>query len=670
MLGGRALLQRLPAASPDLSTPALVRLSRWAPDPALRREASLLLLGRVPAQPQRQAELMRHQGWGADPLAAVALKHAALAAEALGRPGQVNRLWTQLLRRFPSTPAAADALYSLGRRRPALRATLLQRFPAHPAALAAALELGPAPVARLEGALHLARWGARWPGAEGRLRQVCSSGSATPSPVQRALLAEGLAQLGDGEAALACLGKDPGVDRAAALAALSPSGQLELAQALLRADPQYRRQALDLLVAVARRAPEPQGAKPSASMAPASMAPEDAAADGAVRLLVQQQGDGVAEALAALPTRWRATAPVAAQRVLADPQGRGGLALLRRWPGDSASWDLQWELVRRQLLAGQWAAAGSLLDALPPARLPAPLAARSRFWRGWVHRQLGNGQAALDAWRELRRPSPGGYYGWRAALLLGQASPLGSAAPPRSDSWQPLASGDSQLDQLWRLDQRTEAWELWRTRRGNRPLQQPGELLVEGRLRQGVGDDWMGLAQLEQASLRLPPDQCRLLPQLERSLHPDRFGPILRAVADRHRVPLELLQGLAKQESRFTPTVQSGAGAVGLMQLMPATASELAGAPVSTGELEDPARNADLGGRYLQGLLGRWQGNLLLAVASYNAGPAAVEGWIDPRLTAAPELWVEAIPYPETRLYVKRVLGNAWSYRNPGWPGC
>jgi soluble lytic murein transglycosylase len=107
------------------------------------------------------------------------------------------------------------------------------------------------------------------------------------------------------------------------------------------------------------------------------------------------------------------------------------------------------------------------------------------------------------------------------------------------------------------------------------------------------------------------------------------------------------------------------------MQLMPDTASELAGAPVSPAELEDPKRNAALGARYLADMLQQWRGNPLLAVASYNAGPGAVQGWSDdPRLRTAPEVWVEAIPYPETRLYVKKVLGNAWSYQGERRPSC
>ena len=123
---------------------------------------------------------------------------------------------------------------------------------------------------------------------------------------------------------------------------------------------------------------------------------------------------------------------------------------------------------------------------------------------------------------------------------------------------------------------------------------------------------------------------------------------------------------VAKQESRFSPSVRSGAGASGLLQLMPATASELAGEPLDHQALSDPARNATLGAAYLKQLLSSSGGNLFQTIASYNAGPGAVASWLNSRgfdLQREPELWTEAIPYPETRLYTKKVLGNYWSYR-------
>ena len=666
LLGGRALLLQRPPLTPLTPEPTLERVRRWSPDPGRRREASLLLASRLqnPEPAKAELRLLRGQGWGRDVLAALVLKRQALARQQLSGPEEAEPLWNRLHRRFPGHPADADSLYALGREQPALRRKLLNQFPAHPAALAAALEAGPAPADRLRGALHLARWGPRWPGADERLRQVCGSGSSGLSPAQRAQLATGLAELGDGEAAVNCLsGGGSQVN-----AALSAEARLTLARTLLKGSPERRSQAMALLAGIPNRWPK------------------SPAAEEAVRLLSRQEGPEVAAALQKLAPPWRDSPPVLAHRALAaastganaTPAGDPDpLALLRRWPDDPASWDLQWELARLRLLAADWSGAEALLSAIPAGRLPPPLAARQRFWLGYVQRQLGREEAAITTWRELRLHHPGGYYGWRASVQLGEGDLALEADPRRggrgkpASTWQPLASGDPQLDRLWRLGQTTEAWEVWRHRRGSRAPEGSRELLLEGRLRQGVGDDWTGLGQLEQASLTLPPERCELMPQLERSLHPRRFEEAFRPAADEENLSLALLLGLAKQESRFTPAVRSGVGAVGLMQLMPDTAAEVAGQGVSGGELEDPRRNAELGARYLRGLLTQWQGDPLLTVASYNAGPGAVQGWTgDPRLRSAPELWVEAIPYPETRLYVKKVLGNAWSYQAERRPAC
>lgn len=647
LVGGRALLARQPALTPATTTDRLEWLQHWDADPWRRREASLLLAARS-KDPQQQRQWLRGQGWGPDPLAALVLKQDALAAAALGRPETSLALWRQLQRRFPGDPASADALYALGGDNPGKRGQLLQRFPAHPAALAAALSAGPEAAERRRGALHLARWGARWPGAEARLRQVCKDDAAVLEARQRAQLAEGLAELGDAEGALRCLGST--------LNGLGASGRLSLGRALLAGNAQQQVQAETLLLDLVRSAPT---------------APE---AEAAVRLLAQQGSPAAAAALARLPPRWRDSAPVLARRILeAKATDAAALKLLRRWPLDPASRTLQWDLVRERLLAGRWRAAMALLEAIPTDQLPPPLAARQSFWIGFLQQQLGEGAAARATWEALLRRHPGGYYGWRAAVRLGQGElqlDAGPHTPAGRSDWRPLASGDGTLDRLWRLDQRTEAWETWRHRRGRRAPEGGRELLLEGRLRQGVGDDWTGFGLLEQASLKLDGNQCALERELERSLHPLRFEAAFRAAATQAGLPMELLLGVAKQESRFTPAVRSPVGATGLLQLMPATAAELAGGPVPETVLEDPAGNASLGARYLAQMLRQWDGDPLLAVASYNAGPGAVAGWVGPRLRSDPELWVEAIPYPETRLYVKKVLGNVWSYQQGSEPGC
>ncbi|MEB3243891.1 MAG: lytic transglycosylase domain-containing protein, partial [Cyanobacteriota bacterium] len=483
---------------------------------------------------------------------------------------------------------------------------------------------------------------------------LCAEGSLRPASA--AQLARGLAEAGDGGGALRCLGQPS--PEPARVAALDDAGRLVVARALLKGGPEQRRLAAAWLADLVRQRPR---------------APE---AEEAVRLLSEREEPDAVALLNTLPPRWRDSAPARARLASADPSGRAALEVLRRWPRDPASWALQWEQTRRLLLAGQWEGALATLEALPPELLPPALAARHRFWRGYAQRQLGQEDAAILTWKELLLHHPGGYYGWRASLRLGQEDlalrrdAKTPATPPPEPPWQPLASGDAALDALWRLGQPTEAWEAWRVRRGGQPPTTSADLLVEGRLRQAVGDDWTGLAQLERAALRLSPDQCALLPQLERSLHPRRHLDAFAPEAQRQGLTLPLLLGVAKQESRFTPAVQSSAGAVGLLQLMPATAAELAGAPLTTADLQDPRRNASLGARYLRGLLDQWNGDPLAAVASYNAGPGAVQGWTTPDRQAVPELWVEAIPFPETRLYVKKVLGNAWSYQRERRPAC
>lgn len=640
LIGRQALLLR-PQPSPATPTARLERLRLLDPDPARRREANLLLL-RAGADPARRQRLLRGQGWGPDPLAALVLKLDAQASEELGQASRAQALWRQLLRRFAAVPASADALYALGRTEPEQRAVLLQRFPAHPAALAAALEAGPGP----GGILHLARWGPRWPGAEPRIRQVCGSSSARLSASERSLLAGALAQLGDGAVALRCLGPRLG----------SAGTELALGRALLAGTAADSALAGKRLLGLSRLAPS---------------SPEAAAA---ARLLSERQGPGALALLAQLPPALQQTAPVQARLAF-----EGDLAwrpVLARWPADPASWDLAWDLARQQLLKREWAQAAALLGVLDADRLPTPQAVRQLFWLGMAEQRLGQAEAARRRWRQLLQRSPWGYYGWRATVQLGEeASPLrlkaqSAAGPLAPSAWQPLASGQPRLDRLWRLGQPLEAWEEWRHQRGNTSPDTPAPLKLEGRLRQGVGDDWKGLAQLEQANVLWIGARCRAALPLERALHPVRYGPVFSRAAAAEGLDPTLLLAVAKQESRFTAGVASPAGAVGLLQVMPATAAELAGGPVSGDQLRQPAFNAALGARYLAWLLMQWQGNPFLSIASYNAGPGAVRSWLNPSLETEPELWVEAIPYPETRLYAKKVLGNLWSYQQLARRGC
>jgi soluble lytic murein transglycosylase len=123
---------------------------------------------------------------------------------------------------------------------------------------------------------------------------------------------------------------------------------------------------------------------------------------------------------------------------------------------------------------------------------------------------------------------------------------------------------------------------------------------------------------------------------------------------------------ITRQESAFMDDARSGVGASGLMQLMPATAKETArkfSIPLaSPAQVLDPDTNIQLGAAYLSQIHGQFNGNRVLASAAYNAGPGRVRQWLRGANHLAFDVWVESIPFDETRQYVENVLSYAVIY--------
>ena len=131
-----------------------------------------------------------------------------------------------------------------------------------------------------------------------------------------------------------------------------------------------------------------------------------------------------------------------------------------------------------------------------------------------------------------------------------------------------------------------------------------------------------------------------------------------------------LLFAIARQESAFAYDAKSSAGALGLMQLMPATAKQTAQRAgvkkFSTRDLIRPEINIRLGSRYLDQLLNQFDGNRIFATAAYNAGPYRVKQWLSRQEPGMPfDIWIETIPFKETRHYVQNVMvfSVIYSYR-------
>jgi soluble lytic murein transglycosylase len=141
---------------------------------------------------------------------------------------------------------------------------------------------------------------------------------------------------------------------------------------------------------------------------------------------------------------------------------------------------------------------------------------------------------------------------------------------------------------------------------------------------------------------------------------PVPFQERLRDYAAKRGLDESWVYALVRAESAFMEDARSPAGALGLMQVMPNTGAEVAKRIGWRNFQADHLRRADvnvpIGTAYLKQMLERFQGNLILATAAYNAGPGAVQRWLPASDCVEPDIWIERIPFTETRKYVQRIL--------------
>lgn len=284
---------------------------------------------------------------------------------------------------------------------------------------------------------------------------------------------------------------------------------------------------------------------------------------------------------------------------------------------------------------------------------------QANYWLGRANLGLGETAAARTAF-ETAAGFGTVYYGQLARAELGQA---GVDIRPLPD-WQQsetLFNGHQVVRAVRLLAANGKAnLAIPLLRHWGNGLQSGGELLLAARLAQEIGGHHLAISIANTADQRGTPLDLFSFPK-------DGLPANAQLAADRAAV-----FAITRQESMFQVDAVSSAGARGLMQLMPGTAREVAGKvglDYSPSRLvSDGAYNALLGSTYLATQLDRYDGSLLLAAAAYNAGPGNANKWIaaygDPRAgNVDPVIWVELIPFQETRTYVKRVLGNYLVYR-------
>jgi soluble lytic murein transglycosylase len=292
------------------------------------------------------------------------------------------------------------------------------------------------------------------------------------------------------------------------------------------------------------------------------------------------------------------------------------------------------------------------------AKLPITLA-RGAYWAGRAEAALGHDQAATD-WFDKAAQFQTTYYGQLAAAMPGVVAldkpvPEPKATPAEREAFERREIVRAALV-LLALGQDDRAKPF--LGRLADLAQSPAEFAAAADFAEEAGRPDLGVAVARKAFYAGY--------SLLRAGYPIIWMPRNAGTEQ------ALLLALTRQESAFDRRAVSPSGALGLMQLMPATARQTAasiGMPFATDRLlGDGEYNVTLGQAFFDSLLANFNGSYVLSIAAYNAGPGRVQQWLgqfgDPRQPGVdPVDWVESIPYTETRNYVQRVLENLQVYR-------
>ncbi len=318
---------------------------------------------------------------------------------------------------------------------------------------------------------------------------------------------------------------------------------------------------------------------------------------------------------------------------------------IRHQPVDGADLPQQESRIKAALYREDWPQVLTLISQLPPQSRKAEV---WRYWHARALEQTGDEQTAAVEFARLA--SERSYYGFLAADRSGVAYALNhqTTTPRQADikalNEQPGIARARELHHLGReLDARRE-WHLSTRHLGRKQLMAAAK----------IADAW---GWRDQAIFTLA--RSEFWEDLELRFPLDHDELVVRNARTQSLTPAYVF-AVIRQESAFRADAHSPAGARGLMQLMPATARQVARQrlkqqPPDRQQLKQPATNIALGTAYLRQVLDKWQNNPVLATASYNAGPHRVMKWLPARPLAA-DIWVELIPFRETRGYVKRVL--------------
>lgn len=331
-----------------------------------------------------------------------------------------------------------------------------------------------------------------------------------------------------------------------------------------------------------------------------------------------------------------------------------------RFPSSSHAAQARFRAAVLAFAAGQHRTAANELDSLLALHPSADDGMAARYWMGRALLATGDTVTAMARWRTVAAEYPLSYYGMLAAERLGELPWAPSQVPDSFEEIEDLTEAMSRVDHLEKLGMDSEARAELEAladaadSSSARLLTTAYLMREHGLVARGVQLGWRAIRASPSADARA-----------YRLVYPIVHREAIILESRRRNLDPALVAAIIRQESGFNPRATSSAGARGLMQMMP-TVGRAVARSIDVPEwrpdlLYQPDINLQLGIRHLEAFISRYEAPY--ALAAYNAGESRLVRWLRRPGAQDPELFVERIPFTETRDYVRIVLRNRAMYR-------
>jgi soluble lytic murein transglycosylase len=594
-------------------------------------------------------------------LAADIAQKRAQAYEIMGDKAQAKAAWEALLKSYPDEAVATEALLALGKKNPKDWEQMIEKFPSHPNTQEMARLWMKQYPNQPQWKLLLARYGFEKPGITkvldelmARPERINGKRLDQPKPEEWEAIALGYWKDKKYTQASAAYAKAANNPRnlylmGRGLQIMEKPAQATLAYKKLLRDFPNSREAASALIQLGKIEPE-QGVNSYFDQVIAQF-PDRA---GEALIAKADKLDSLNNSKAAVETR---------------------NLLLSKYGNSDAAAEYRWKMAQIKAKSQDIKAALQWAQPILAQNPKSEVARSAGFWVGKWSKQLGLKQQAKEAFEQVVTYHPQSYYAWRSAVFLGwdvgDFTTVRQLTPQVEKSIERplLPAGSDKLKELYQLGQDQDALTLWQGEFQNRIKPTVSQQFTDGLMRFIAGDYIEGIAQISKLEDRESPEEKAQFQALKKqsayweALYPFPYQEIIKNWSKPRQLNPLLVTALIRQESRFMPKIRSSANATGLMQVMPEVASTVASRiNLQNYALDNPNDNVNLGTWLLDLNHQLYQNNSLLAVASYNAGTGKVATWLYERKLTDPDEFIESIPYPETKDYVKQVFSNYWNY--------